>query len=249
MKLLDGGAAVIDREEQANTEGNRRFRVAISRAMGARDISQTISVYAEGKAPARRNPYGEEVLYVVRGTGGCYIAGHRYRLAQGTAVYVPPGSVLQIENPHPDRELEIVAVCCPEDGYAESGLSAVEVEVGDTAPILVVCEADRQPIPAGNRTFKLLVNHEIGCQQVTQFLGTIPPGAAPMHHHTYEEAIYVLEGEGTVHTESSSAPFQSGSSIYLPRGVKHCVENTGQTNVRLLGVFHPSGSPAVSYDD
>jgi oxalate decarboxylase/phosphoglucose isomerase-like protein (cupin superfamily) len=28
----------------------------------------------------------------------------------------------------------------------------------------------------------------------------------------------------------------------------HCTENTGQGELRLLGVFHPSGSPAVSYD-
>jgi len=29
----------------------------------------------------------------------------------------------------------------------------------------------------------------------------------------------------------------------------HCVENTGDSELRLLGVFYPSGSPAVRYYD
>jgi len=40
-----------------------------------------------------------------------------------------------------------------------------------------------------------------------------------------------------------------GSYLYLPRGVSHSLENTGDEDIRLLGAFHPSGSPAVRYDD
>ncbi|MFY9610755.1 MAG: cupin domain-containing protein, partial [Blastocatellia bacterium] len=86
-------------------------------------------------------------------------------------------------------------------------------------------------------------------RRVTQFVGLIPPGRAPMHHHTYEEAIYIIEGEGRVWTSDGSAAFKAGSSIYLPRGVSHSLENTGATDIKLLGVFHPSGSPDVSYTD
>jgi mannose-6-phosphate isomerase-like protein (cupin superfamily) len=70
-----------------------------------------------------------------------------------------------------------------------------------------------------------------------------------MHHHTYEEAIYVVEGEGRVWSSQGSAAFKAGSSIYLPRGVSHSLENTGTANITVLGVFHPSGSPATRYDD
>jgi quercetin dioxygenase-like cupin family protein len=70
-----------------------------------------------------------------------------------------------------------------------------------------------------------------------------------MHHHTYEEVIYILDGNGVVWTEGLRAEFVPGSSIYLPRGVSHSLENSGQTAVKLLGVFHPSGSPAARYDD
>jgi oxalate decarboxylase/phosphoglucose isomerase-like protein (cupin superfamily) len=29
----------------------------------------------------------------------------------------------------------------------------------------------------------------------------------------------------------------------------HCVENTADAELRLLGVFYPAGSPAVRYDN
>ena len=250
---LSGGVAVIERGEPTESEGTRRYRVPISRAMGAREISQFVSAYSEGVSSARRNPVGEEVLYVLNGSGMCFIDGYSYALAPGTAVYVPPGSVYQIENLD-DRgrgvsDIEIVSVCCPEDDDAESGIDPLVRPPQDTKPFRTIRESDVEPTAAGDRSFKLLVNQEIGASRVTQFVGVIPPGRAPMHHHTYEEAIYIIEGEGRVHTEEGDASFKPGYSIYLPRLVRHCLENTGSKNVRLLGVFHPSGSPAISYDN
>jgi mannose-6-phosphate isomerase-like protein (cupin superfamily) len=219
--------------------------------MGARDISQSVSAYDTGLAPPRRNPIAEEVLYVVRGSGACLIDGHRYPLEPGVGVYIPPGSIYQIENtssPDKSRLLEIVSVCCPDDDHAEEAPSVV-AEPLDTTPFRTVNESQQKPIAAGDRTFKLLAGKEVGCQQVTQFVGEIPPGRAPMHHHTYEEALYILEGRGQLLTEGGSEEFGPGSSIYLPRGLSHCLENTGSENVKLLGVFHPSGSPGEAYEE
>jgi len=253
MTALSGGAAVIKGGELTVTEGTRRYRVPISRAMGARDIAQFVSAYSEGVSTARRNPIGEEVIYVVNGSGTCYIDGYSYALAPGTAVYLPPGSVYQIENLD-DRgrgvsDLEIVSVCCPEDEDAEVGIDPVVRAPQDTKPFRTVRENEVEATVTGDRMFRLLVNKDIGARRVTQFVGRIPPGRAPMHHHTYEEAIYIIEGEGCLHTEDGDAPFKAGSSIYLPRLVSHCLENTGSTDIRLLGVFHPAGSPAARYDD
>jgi mannose-6-phosphate isomerase-like protein (cupin superfamily) len=253
MKALSGGAAVIERGELTEAEGTRRYRVPISRAMGARDIAQAVSVYSEGLSSARRNPVGEEVIYVVSGTGTCFIDGYSYALEAGTAVYIPPGSVYQIENlderGRAVSDLEIVSVICPEDENSEAGIDAMVRGPQDTKPFRTVRESEVEEITAGNRSFKLLVNQDLGAHRVTQFVGVIPPGRAPMHHHTYEEAIYIIEGEGRVHTVDGDAEFRAGSSIYLPRLVSHCLENTGSVSIRLLGVFHPSGSPAALYDD
>lgn len=253
MKALSGGAAVIQRGELTEVEGTRSYSVPISRAMGARDIAQFVSAYSEGVSAARKNPVGEEVIYVANGSGTCFIDGYSYALAPGTAVYIPPGSVYQIENLD-DRgrgvsDIEIVSVCCPEDEEAQVGIDPVLRPPQDTKPFRTVRESEVKATPAGDRSFKLLITQEIGARRVTQFLGEIPPGRAPMHHHTYEEAIYIIEGEGCVHTEDGDAAFKPGSSIYLPRLVKHSLENTGSKSIRLLGVFHPSGSPAASYEE
>jgi len=245
MNVLHGGAAVIRDSEFTEAEGTRKFRVPVSRAMGARDITQSVNLYSEGLAPARRRQLGEEALYVISGEGDCYLDGFRYKLAPGTGIYVPPASVCQIES---RGELLVVSVCCPDD-TSEVSVDAVTREPMDTKPLRAVHEQEQESIPTGDRTFKLLVNKEAGASRITQFIGVIPPGRAPLHHHTYEEAIYIIEGEGRVHTETGSAEFSAGASIYLPRGVSHSLENTGTTNIRLLGVFHPSGSPAARYDD
>jgi mannose-6-phosphate isomerase-like protein (cupin superfamily) len=247
MTLLTGGAAVIGNADFSLSEGSRKYRIPISRAMGSRDIMQTVSIYSHGLAPARRNPTAEEVLYVVRGQGSCFIDGHIYELDRGTAVYVPPGSVSQIRGSV--DELEIVSVCCPEDLESQVVTEDLSHDLGDTKPFRTVLEERQKSIPTGDRTFKLLVGRELGAERVTQFVGVIPPGKAPMHHHTYEEAIYIVEGSGTLWTEDGGAEFGAGDSVYLPRGVSHCLENTGTSNIKLLGVFHPSGSPANRYDD
>jgi mannose-6-phosphate isomerase-like protein (cupin superfamily) len=245
--ILKGGAAVISGGDYESLEGTRRYRTPISRRMGARDISQSVSLYLPGRAPARRNPVAEEVLYVVRGSGACFVNGFRYELSSGTACYIPPGSHCQIEN-DTKSELEIVSVRCPEDD-SEVVTETAERPEGITKPILTLQESARKSTPVGDRAFKLLASSDLGAERVTQFIGVIPTGRAPMHHHTYEEAIYILEGEGQLWTGGEGARFFAGSSIYLPRGVSHSLENTGKSNIKLLGVFHPSGSPAVSYDD
>src|SRR5215510_7029372 len=95
--ILASGCAVIEPGELTGHEGTRRFRIPISRAMGARDIAQSMSLYSPGIAPARRNRTAEEVLYVIRGSGICRIDGFSYPLAPATAIYIPPGSISQME--------------------------------------------------------------------------------------------------------------------------------------------------------
>ena len=70
---------------------------------------------------------------------------------------------------------------------------------------------------------------------------------APDHFHEYEEVLVVLQGEGRMWAGETSTGIATGSCVFLPRGQVHCVENTGDGELRLLGVFHPAGSPAVRY--
>lgn len=101
---------------------------------------------------------------------------------------------------------------------------------------------DQQVQRTGDRWYVELVQGE-----TTQFVGGIPPGRAPDHFHLYEEVICILDGTGVMWAGATSTPIAAGSCIFLPRGQRHCVENTGSGELRLLGVFYPAGSPAVRY--
>ncbi len=97
------------------------------------------------------------------------------------------------------------------------------------------------------RQFVLGARPDNGCASVTQFIGLVPPGRAPDHFHTYDEVIYILDGEGALHIDGESTPLRPGSCVHLPARVVHCLENTGDSELRLLGVFRPAGSPAEAY--
>jgi mannose-6-phosphate isomerase-like protein (cupin superfamily) len=98
-------------------------------------------------------------------------------------------------------------------------------------------------LPTGDRWYRVLID-----ARVTQFVGSIPPGRAPDHFHEYEEVLFILRGEGRMWAGESNTPIAPGSCVYLPRRQVHCVENTGEGELRLLGVFYPAGSPAVRYE-
>ena len=247
MKPLAGGARVFGAEEGAGAPAAaaRRSRTPICLESGAQRLAQTIREYSRGRAQAHLQSAAEEVLYVVSGRGVCHIAGFRYPIEPGSGVYIPAGAAWSVENPS-DEPLVVVSVCCPEEPAQEVDEPAA-TPAGEP-PRRVVHERDCEAIPAGDRQFKLLVDKHLGCRQVTQFVGFIPPSKAPFHSHTYEEAIYILEGTGIAHTEEESVEFGPGTSIYLPPGTRHCLENPGPAAVKLLGVFYPSGSPAARYD-
>ena len=146
-----------------------------------------------------------------------------YDLEQDTAIHLPAGTSYTL-----DGQKTLVSVRTP----------ATEA----SGPAVVVSLAERPLQQTGDRWYRELITSE-----VTQFVGVIPPGRAPDHYHLYEEVLCILDGEGRMWAGTSNTPIGRGSCIYLPRGQRHCVENTGAGNLRLLGVFYPAGSPAVRY--
>ena len=248
MKILTGGCRVYSAGDgQVSTHGNWTARIVISRNSGAQRITQTVSGYAPGLSPAMVNPGAEEVLYVAGGEGKCCIGGFEYAIGAGTAIFVPPGAVYNIENTGAETLL-LIGSCCPEDPRRHIVDGPLPAASGDP-PRLLVHENLREDIRAGqDRLFRYLVYTDLGCKQITQFAGWIPPSKAPVHYHTYEEGIFILEGHGIVHTDDESCEFGPGSSIYFPIGVRHCVENPGTATIKLLGAFYPSGSPGEAYE-
>jgi mannose-6-phosphate isomerase-like protein (cupin superfamily) len=253
VKILSGGCRVYSAEDgHVFTLGNWTARTVISQNSGAQRITQTVSDYAPGLSPGVVNPRAEEVLYVASGEGICRVSGFDYALTTGAAIFIPPGAVYNIKNTGAET-IRLISSCCPEDPerrVVQGHIVEGPVAAGSGKPRrLLVHEDLREDIRAGtNRLFRYLVNSDLGCQQITQFAGWIPPSKAPVHFHTYEEGVFILEGCGIVHTDDESFEFGAGSSIYFPTGVRHCVENPGTSTIKLLGAFYPSGSPGEAYE-
>lgn len=205
-------------------------RTTIDRSSGCERLEQRVLSFAPGRSGERRTGERQEVLYVAAGRGQLHVGGESYELEPDTGAFLVPGDSFAVENPGPD-ELVVVSVTAPCEGEERSQVT--------------VRYADRDSLPATpNREFRFLVNEDLGCLDVTQFVGTIPPGRAPLHSHHYDEVVYVVEGAGVLHLAGTDAPIGPGSCIHLPPLQEHCLENTGPTPMRVLGVFHPSGSPA-----
>ena len=201
---------------------------------GCRGLHQRRLRFAGGAGFAGTAGGHGEAWYVISGSGRMNTERvGRVALGPGTAVWLEPalGYACQAE---PGHDLEILAVTV-RAGSAAPGRSA-----GPARPVvrLDACAPER----TGDREFRVLLSEGL---TITQFAGLIPPGRAPAHHHTYDEVVHVLAGQGVVHLSGVTAEIGPGTSIYLPPYQSHCLENTGSDPLEVLGVFYPAGSPAA----
>jgi len=257
--LLEGGCRVSDmREGDAIERGTLRIWRQISRELGARAISLRVLEFATGLSPGLRNEDCDEVLYVLEdpNDGGrkedivtVFIDGWQSDVRSQSGIYLRPNQTLTINNPGPNS-LILISSQCPEpevETWFAASVTKPFAFARDPERATVKL-ADRRAQRTADRWYRVLIDDEVGSRQVTQFVGSIPPGRAPNHFHTYEEVLFILQGEGRMWAGETNTPIARGSCIYLPKGQVHCVENTGQGELRLLGVFYPAGSPSVRYE-
>lgn len=172
-----------------------------------------------------------ELWYVTEGAGILRLGDETIELVPRTALLLRPGT-WEVRSAG-TTPLEIIVVVLP-DGTGKPPDRSIEAH-------LEQCAVET----TGDREFRVLIGHPQGCTAATQFVGHIPPGRAPFHEHTYDEVVMVLAGRGVVHLDHGSWAIERGTSIYLPPGTKHCLENDGDVPLQVLGVFHPGGTPAA----
>lgn len=190
-------------------------------------ISIRVLEFGPGHSPELRNEDLDEVLFSL---DSCllYLDGVPHEIEPQSGIFIPAHQTFRVEN----LSSKIVRL-----------VSSQTPSKGTQIKKPIVRLADQRAMPTGDRWYRVLIDSE-----VTQFVGSIPPGRAPDHFHEYEEVLFILRGEGRMWAEARSTPIEAGSCIYLPTGQVHCVENTGTGELRLLGVFYPAGSPAVRYE-
>ena len=212
--------------EMRRDEGDTVSRaVAIDASSGSEVLELHVVRYEQGRSKPRKLDGVQEVMYVVSGSGTLFVDERPHELGPRTGAYVAAGESYEIET----DGLEIVSVLAPQEHAAAPPDERT------------VRYDDQLSLPAsGDREFRYLVTNEV----VTQFYGVIAPGRAPEHSHVYDEVIYVLEGEGALHTEGADEPVAPGSCIHLGPLLVHSLENSVDSPMRIVAVFHPAGDPA-----
>jgi mannose-6-phosphate isomerase-like protein (cupin superfamily) len=189
---------------------------------------------------------GGELWFVVTGDGQLDIESQPgLPVIADRALWVPPDARYRLRANGSDLHLDAVALpaTASEPGpQSRDSVAAIAIDLHD-------CAIES----TGDRKFRVLFGPARGCAVATQFVGEIPPGRAPAHSHPYDEVVLVLAGEGVLHLGDGSGgdgrsgdhPLIPGTCAHLPPGQPHCLENTGTTMMRVLGVFHPADSPAA----
>jgi mannose-6-phosphate isomerase-like protein (cupin superfamily) len=183
-----------------------------------------------------------ELWFVIGGRGSLTLDGYPdLALRPDRGTWVPPGARYELRHDNDDpqavgADLRLDMVALPAASGASVGGSS-----GPQTYDLNDCAVET----TGDRRFRVLFGPGRGCSVATQFVGQIPPGRAPDHSHPYDELVLVLDGVGIVHIGGTEEALSPGTCTHLPPGVSHCLENTGSTTMRVLGVFHPADSPAA----
>jgi mannose-6-phosphate isomerase-like protein (cupin superfamily) len=209
------------------------LRTTLHEGNGCPRLVQRILRLGRGASFEGETDRGGELWYLKCGTGQLEHGAHVIALQPDMAVFLPEKTSYRLVN----------------DGDAELELTIVELPAGiaGTASVpwrlarLTECAVET----TGDRRFSVLFGPATGFEAATQFVGEIPFGRAPAHKHTYDEVVHVMGGNGIVHLDGLERPISAGSCIYIPPHTPHCLENTGTEILRVLGVFHPGGSPAA----
>lgn len=188
-----------------------------------------------GNARDLTDPECDTLLFVRSGSGSLEVAGEHFHLDGGCAALVLAGEPADLRG---ELELLRITVRPVADVHAALG------------PRETVVRLDRETALGAldSRGYQVLFGPHNGSTRATLFAGFVPPGRSPWHYHLYDEIVWIPDGPAVLHRRGSEVgPLAPGSAFRLrPREV-HIVENAGEREMTLLGVFTPAGSPSAAY--
>ncbi len=112
-------------------------------------------------------------------------------------------------------------------------------------------ESEVAAVALPGRDHKMIIGpNNFGPAQTMCFgLADFPPRRhAPAHvHMSQEEILYVLTGAGEFYFDGVPEPVVPGTCVYVPPGVEHSINNTGDEVLKVAYVFSPPVAQG-SYD-
>jgi len=117
-------------------------------------------------------------------------------------------------------------------------------QIGDRRP----APRDDDPPPAishpgASFSTRTLVRSEESADAVGIVVNTVPADweGTSLHHHAFDEAFYVLEGELTLQVDDEVSVRRAGELGFASGGVRHAVANRSDRPARYLLVLTPGG--------
>jgi quercetin dioxygenase-like cupin family protein len=101
----------------------------------------------------------------------------------------------------------------------------------------------KEPQMSATPQFDVLLRseHSDGQVGIVEISVPDPWAGPPLHHHDFDEAFYVLEGELTFQLGDEVTTAGPGTLAFAPRGSDHTLANLGDAVARYLLVITPAG--------
>jgi quercetin dioxygenase-like cupin family protein len=159
--------------------------------------------------------------YVIDGEVTLRLGDERARLGPGGFAFAPRGVPHTVANESAGAA-RYVHMAAPAEGAPPLGPTVVQDMSGRV---------------------KVLLRGADSGGQLALMDNVVPPGAKgpPLHHHDFDEAFYLLEGEATFQLGDDLVTRHAGELVWAPRGAHHTFANQSGADIRWLLICVPAG--------
>jgi len=92
----------------------------------------------------------------------------------------------------------------------------------------------------GTVKIKSLVSEAIGSKDLSVSIVHFPKGVKNIfHNHTYDQALYILEGKGIVASEKEKVTAVPGMVFFIPAGENHWHGATDDSSFTHISILRP----------
>jgi quercetin dioxygenase-like cupin family protein len=88
---------------------------------------------------------------------------------------------------------------------------------------------------ASKVTIRWLITKKMGAENFAMRLFEMEPsGYSPLHAHSWEHEVFILEGEGQVFDGEKATAFKAGDVVFMPPNEQHQFKNNGKKPLKFL---------------
>jgi quercetin dioxygenase-like cupin family protein len=96
-------------------------------------------------------------------------------------------------------------------------------------------EAKEAEEGASKLKVRWLITKEMGAPNFAMRLFEMEPsGNSPLHTHSWEHEVFILEGEGVVVGEDKERKFKAGDAVFVAPNEKHQFRNNSTKTLKFL---------------